>query len=154
MWARNTASAIFYLNEEQKRVALSYIKQINEAKTRWTSKHPRLVLQFIVMKHNQHEIARMKELEANKLKAKAADNNFWPDISLYGRYDYYGSNTNSMDSTFSDIRETSYAAGILINIPLFDGGVRMWERKRNMHEVRRHEENVKAVIEEKADYSD
>ena len=92
----------------------------------------------------------MKELEANKLKAKAAANNFWPDISLYGRYDYYGSNTNSMESAFSDMRETSYAAGILINIPLFDGGVRAWERKRNIYEVRRQEESVKAVMEEKA----
>jgi outer membrane protein TolC len=94
--------------------------------------------------------ARIKELEANKLKAKAAANNFLPDISLYGRYDYYGSNTNSMDSAFSDMRETSYAAGILINIPLFDGGVRTWERKRNIYEIRRQEESVKAVMEEKA----
>jgi outer membrane protein TolC len=94
--------------------------------------------------------ARAKELEANKLKAKAAANNFWPDISLYGRYDYYGSNTNSMESAFSDMRETSYAAGILINIPLFDGGVRAWERKRNLYEVRRQEESVRAVMEEKS----
>jgi outer membrane protein TolC len=94
--------------------------------------------------------ARVQELEANKLKAKAAANNFWPDISLYGRYDYYGSNTNSMESAFSDMRETSYAAGILINIPLFDGGVRAWERKRNMYEIRRQEESVKAAMEEKA----
>lgn len=93
--------------------------------------------------------ARIKELEANKLKAKAAANNFLPDISLYGRYDYYGSNTNSMDSAFSDMRETSYAAGILINIPLFDGGVRAWERKRNIYEVRKQEESVKAMMEEK-----
>jgi len=35
---------------------LGGIRQINEAKARCASKHPRLVLQFIVMKHNQHEI--------------------------------------------------------------------------------------------------
>lgn len=93
--------------------------------------------------------ARMKELEAAKFKEKAAANNFWPDISLYGRYDYYGSNVNSMDSSMRDIRESSYAAGLFITLPLFDGGVRKWERKRNLYEIRKQEETLKAVVEEK-----
>lgn len=93
--------------------------------------------------------ARVKELEALKYKEKSTNNNFWPDISLYGRYDYYGSNTNGLNDTLSNIRETSYQAGILISLPVFDGGVRKWERKKNMYEVRKREESVKAVIEEK-----
>jgi len=93
--------------------------------------------------------ARMRELEANKFKVKAAANNFLPDISLYGRYDYYGSNVNNLDNSFSDIRETSYAVGIMISLPLFDGGTRKWERTRNMYEFRRQEESIKAVMEEK-----
>jgi outer membrane protein TolC len=93
--------------------------------------------------------ARAKELEAARFKAKAASNNYWPDFSLYGRYDYYGSNMNSMDRSMRDIRETSYAAGILFSLPLFDGGVRKWERKRNIYGVKRQEESIKAVAEEK-----
>ncbi|OGP60729.1 MAG: hypothetical protein A2V65_01335 [Deltaproteobacteria bacterium RBG_13_49_15] len=93
--------------------------------------------------------ARLKELEAVKFKAKAAANNFWPDVSLYGRYDYYGSSPNSLDGSIREIRETAYFAGILISLPLFDGGVRKWERKRNMYETQRQEESIKAVREEK-----
>ena len=93
--------------------------------------------------------ARMMEFEAEKFKAKASANNYWPDISLYGRYDYYGSNPDSPDSSVRDIRETAYAAGIMINLPLFDGGVRKWERKKNLHELKKREESIKVVMEEK-----
>jgi len=55
---------------------LDGIREINEAKTRCASKHPRLVLQFIVMKHNQHEIPRMKELAA-ALKMKYKQKTVW-----------------------------------------------------------------------------
>jgi radical SAM protein with 4Fe4S-binding SPASM domain len=52
------------------------IKQINEAKRRCGSRYPRLILQFIVMKHNQHEIPRMKELAA-ELKMKYKQKTVW-----------------------------------------------------------------------------
>ena len=93
--------------------------------------------------------ARRKELEAVKLKAKAAGNNYLPDISFYTRYDYYGSDVNSMDGSMRELRETSYNAGIFITLPLFDGGVRKWERKKILYEIRKQEESVKAAMEEK-----
>lgn len=93
--------------------------------------------------------ARMKELEAIKDRAKAAANNFWPDVSLYGRYDYYGSDTNSLDYSARDVRETSYRAGLMISFPLFDGGAKKWERAKSNYEIRKQEESVKAVAEEK-----
>ncbi len=93
--------------------------------------------------------ARVKEMEAARFKSKAAANNFWPDISLYGRYDFYGSSPNAMDSALRDVRESSYSAGVLISIPLFDGGVRKWQRKQNLYEIKRQEESIKAVAEEK-----
>lgn len=93
--------------------------------------------------------ARRKELEAVKLKAKAVGNNYLPDVSFYARYDYYGSDVNSMDGSMRELRETSYNAGIFITLPLFDGGVRKWERKKILHEIRKQEESVKAAMEEK-----
>ncbi|MBU1052974.1 MAG: TolC family protein [Proteobacteria bacterium] len=93
--------------------------------------------------------ARMVELEALRLKEKADANNYLPDISLYGRYDYYGNDPDNLEGSMRDIRETSYSAGILISLPLFDGGVRNWERKKSIFELRRQEETIKAVIEEK-----
>lgn len=93
--------------------------------------------------------ARMKELEAAKYKLKAAENNFWPDISIYGRYDYYGNNIYGIDKATKDMRETAYYAGLLITLPIFDGGVRKWERKKNMFEMRKQQETLNAVVEEK-----
>lgn len=92
---------------------------------------------------------RMKELEAVRERAKVARNNFWPDVSLYGRYDYYGSDTHGMDNSLRYVRETSYRAGILISLPLFDGGSRKWERAKSEYEIKRQEESIKAIAEEK-----
>jgi outer membrane protein TolC len=92
---------------------------------------------------------RLRELEAARSKERSAANNFLPDISLYARYDLYNANTKSMETTFNDVRQVGYSAGILISLPLFDGGIRKWERQRNIHEVRRQEENVWVTFAEK-----
>ncbi len=93
-------------------------------------------------------LARRRELEAARSREKAAANNFWPDISLYGRYDLYNA-TPDFNATFNDVRQVGYSAGLLISIPLFDGGVRKWERQRNIHEIRKQEESAWAAFAEK-----
>lgn len=93
-------------------------------------------------------MARRRELEAARSREKAAANNFWPDISLYGRYDLYNA-TPDINATFNDVRPVGYSAGLLISLPLFDGGVRKWERQRNIHEIRKQEESAWAAYAEK-----
>ncbi|MEN6624550.1 MAG: TolC family protein [Smithella sp.] len=93
-------------------------------------------------------LARRRELEAARSREKAAANNFWPDISLYGRYDLYNA-TSDFNKTYNDVRPVGYSAGLLISIPLFDGGVRKWERQRNIHEIRKQEESAWAAFAEK-----
>ncbi len=92
---------------------------------------------------------RLRELEAARSKEKSAANNSLPDISLYARYDLYNANPKSMENTFNDMRQVGYSAGILISLPLFDGGIRKWERQRNIHEVRKQEESVWVTFAEK-----
>ena len=89
------------------------------------------------------------ELEALKCKAKSTGNNYWPDISLYGRYDYFGSDPNGLSDSVDDLRETSYTVGLMINLPLIDGGVRKWEQRKSRYELQRQQESIKAVMEEK-----
>lgn len=93
--------------------------------------------------------ARRKELEALQLKAKSTFNNYLPDVSMYGRYDYYGSDTDSMDNALREIRESGYNAGILISLPIFDGGARKWERVKTSEEIKKQEESIRATIEER-----
>ena len=93
--------------------------------------------------------ARRKELEALQLKAKSTFNNYLPDVSMYGRYDYYGSDTDSMDNALREIRESGYNAGILISLPIFDGGARKWERVKTSEEIKKQEESIRAAIEER-----
>jgi radical SAM protein with 4Fe4S-binding SPASM domain len=74
---------------------VSSIHAINEVRKRNGSKHPRLILQFIVMKHNQHEIPLMREL-AKKLEMKYKQKSVYvedftaedllPDDDRYSRY--------------------------------------------------------------------
>jgi len=93
--------------------------------------------------------ARRKELEALQLKAKSTFNNYLPDVSMYGRYDYYGSDTDSMNNALREIRESGYNAGILISLPIFDGGARKWERVKTGEEIKKQEESIRAAIEER-----
>lgn len=93
--------------------------------------------------------ARRKEMEAIRYKEKAAGNNFLPDISIYGRYDFFNSSPDSLDASLRDTRPVGYTVGLLINLPLFDGGAKKWERQRNLYEIRKQEENIRATFEEK-----
>lgn len=93
--------------------------------------------------------ARQKEMEAIRYKEKAAGNNFLPDISIYGRYDFFNSSPDSLDASLRDTRPASYSVGLLVNLPLFDGGAKKWERQRNLYEIRKQEENIRATFEEK-----
>jgi outer membrane protein TolC len=92
--------------------------------------------------------AKRKELEAARWRERAAASGQWPDISLYCRYDYYGSDPGP-GGMLLDIRETAFTAGLLISVPLFDGGSREWERKRTLSELRRQEEDARATAEER-----
>lgn len=93
--------------------------------------------------------ARQKETEALRLKDKSVGNNFLPDISVYGRYDLYSSSPESMDDSLGDIRPTDYSVGVYISLPLFDGGIRRWEREKTFHELKKSEEYARLVFNEK-----
>ena len=93
--------------------------------------------------------ARQKELEAIRFKEKSTGNNYLPDISLYGRYDFYNSSPTSLDQALSDVRPTDYSVGVLISLPLFDGGVRKWERQKTLYELKKSNESVRLAFNEK-----
>ncbi len=93
--------------------------------------------------------AKLSEMKAARAKTTAAQNNLLPDISVYGRYDLFNSSPESLDASLRDTRPSSYSAGILISVPLFDGGARYWEWRKNRSEVRRQEEGVRAAYEER-----
>jgi len=92
--------------------------------------------------------AKRKEVEAQQEKGRAARNNVLPDVGVYGRYDFYGRNPELYDS-MKDLDRNSWNAGVYISIPIFDGGLRKWERERAAREIRRQEEALKALRQEK-----
>lgn len=92
---------------------------------------------------------RQKEMEAIRYKEKAATFGLLPDISLYGRYDLYNSSPDNLDNALGDIRPVSYSVGLLLSIPLFDGGAKLWAKKRAGYEIRKQEQNLRATYEEK-----
>ncbi|PKL51450.1 MAG: hypothetical protein CVV37_06445 [Nitrospira bacterium HGW-Nitrospira-1] len=94
-------------------------------------------------------MTKQKELEALREKMKAIKNNALPDVSIYTRYDFYGSDTEKFRNSLDNFRKTAFTTGILASIPLFDGGRRKWGRVRSIHEIKRQEESLKVVKEEK-----
>jgi len=92
--------------------------------------------------------AKRKEVEAQQEKGRAARNNLLPDVGVYGRYDFYGRSPEMYDS-MKDVDKNSWNAGVYISIPLFDGGLRKWERERAAREIRRQEEALRALRQEK-----
>jgi radical SAM protein with 4Fe4S-binding SPASM domain len=73
------------------------IKSLAAARDEMKTKNPCIIIQFLVMKHNQHEMAGMKnlarQLGADKLVFKSIqvlnpkkENAFIPDLSEYSRY--------------------------------------------------------------------
>lgn len=92
--------------------------------------------------------ARQKEMEAIRSKTISARNSLLPDISVYGRYDLFNSSPASLDASIRDTRPSSYSAGILVSVPLFDGGAKLWEWKKNTYEIRKQEQNLRATMEE------
>jgi outer membrane protein TolC len=93
--------------------------------------------------------ARQMELEAFRSKKKSVSANFLPDILIYGRYDLFNSSPNSLDDSLKDVRPTDYSVGLYVNLPLFDGGARKWDREKTLHELKKAEENARLVFNEK-----
>ena len=93
--------------------------------------------------------ARLNEIEALRSRKKSVSNNFLPDISVYGRYDFYNSSPDNMHDSLSDVRTTDYSVGLHISLPLFDGGVRKWEREKSFHELKKAQEYARLVFNEK-----
>ncbi|MBP8696013.1 MAG: TolC family protein, partial [Syntrophobacterales bacterium] len=92
--------------------------------------------------------AKRKEVEAQREKGRAARNNLLPDVGVYGRYDFYGRSPEVYDS-MREMDKNSWNAGVYITIPLFDGGLRRWERERAARELRRQELSLRVLVEEK-----
>jgi radical SAM protein with 4Fe4S-binding SPASM domain len=78
-------------------LVLSGIREIVKQKKAMRVKHPRVVLQFLVLKSNQHQISRIqqlgKELGVDKVELKSAQfydfeggNQLMPDNLRYSRY--------------------------------------------------------------------
>jgi outer membrane protein TolC len=54
-----------------------------------------------------------------------------------------------MDDSLGYIRPTDYSVGVYISLPIFDGGVRRWEREKTFHELKKAQENARLVFNEK-----
>ncbi|HPC74122.1 MAG TPA: TolC family protein [Syntrophales bacterium] len=92
---------------------------------------------------------RQKEKEALQHRATAARNDFFPDIGIYGRYDFYG-NKRELSGAFKDMEEISYNAGFFLSIPLFDGFARKWERQKVLREIKRQEASIQSLKADKS----
>lgn len=64
------------------------------------------------------------ELAANELSMKSMERLYYPTVSLYGRYDLYGSDRDDFSRAGKDVKRHGYRAGLTVHMSLFDGGKR------------------------------
>ena len=62
------------------------------------------------------------EIEENALNLKSLERSLYPTISLYAKYDLYGSDTDSYTKAHKDTHAHGYRVGLSINYEIFDGG--------------------------------
>lgn len=60
-------------------------------------------------------------IKQKELELKVKKTSFLPSVSLYGKYDFYGSSSDSYNDAFDDYKRNGYRVGISFSWPIFDG---------------------------------
>lgn len=90
------------------------------------------------------------ELAANELSMKSVERLYYPTVSLYGRYDLYGSDRDDFSRAGKDVKRHGYRAGLTVHMSLFDGGKRaaqIKEKQINKERILSKKEEAKLEYE-------
>lgn len=90
------------------------------------------------------------ELAANELSMKSGERLYYPTVSLYGRYDLYGSDRDDFSRAGKDVKRHGYRAGLTVHMSLFDGGKRaaqIKEKEINKERILSKKEEAKLEYE-------
>ena len=90
------------------------------------------------------------ELAANELSMRSQERLYYPTVSLYGRYDLYGSDRDDFSRAGKDIKRHGYRAGLTVHMSLFDGGKRaaqIKEKEINKERILSKKEEAKLEYE-------
>ena len=90
------------------------------------------------------------ELAANELSMRSQERLYYPTVSLYGRYDLYGSDRDDFSRAGKDVKRHGYRAGLTVHMSLFDGGKRaaqIKEKQINKERILSKKEEAKLEYE-------
>jgi outer membrane efflux protein len=90
------------------------------------------------------------ELAANELSMRSQERLYYPTVSLYGRYDLYGSDRDDFSRAGKDVKRHGYRAGLTVHMSLFDGGKRaaqIKEKEINKERILSKKEEAKLEYE-------
>ena len=90
------------------------------------------------------------ELAANELSMRSMERLYYPTVSLYGRYDLYGSDRDDFSRAGKDVKRHGYRAGLTVHMSLFDGGKRaaqIKEKQINKERILSKKEEAKLEYE-------
>lgn len=90
------------------------------------------------------------ELAANELSMRSQERLYYPTVSLYGRYDLYGSDREDFSRAGKDVKRHGYRAGLTVHMSLFDGGKRaaqIKEKEINKERILSKKEEAKLEYE-------
>lgn len=90
------------------------------------------------------------ELAANELSMRSQERLYYPTVSLYGRYDLYGSDRDDFSRAGKDVKRHGYRVGLTVHMSLFDGGKRaaqIKEKQINKERILSKKEEAKLEYE-------
>ncbi|MCI6988943.1 MAG: TolC family protein [Campylobacter sp.] len=95
------------------------------------------------------------QIKTSNLMADSLEKAYYPTISLYARYDFYGNDRDKLTKAYKDIDRHGYEVGITFTWELFDGGKRRANLNKERLKAKRLEyEKTKAKLEYEKQVSD
>lgn len=101
-------------------VAIDDLKFLSEFNTEEISKN----LNFLDFEDTYISQKLQAELRENELMLKSLQKAYYPTISLYAKYDFYGSDRDDYRQSLDNTARHGYRVGVSFNWEIFDGGRR------------------------------
>ena len=101
-------------------VAIDDLRFLSEFNTEEISKN----LNFLDFEDTYISQKLQAELRENELMLKSLQKAYYPTISLYAKYDFYGSDRDDYRQSLDNTERHGYRVGVSFNWEIFDGGRR------------------------------
>ncbi len=78
----------------------------------------------------------LNDIKNKKAELELINASYYPQINIFGKYDYYGFNENSLANSFDNFKENSYKYGFNISWQIFNGFKTKTQERKAIQELK------------------